>query len=216
MDTGTGTDTHTGTRIVWHRHVNIPRLRCQGSARLAAWLQATGSLTQHLRCHIGPVTVRRLNQGRGIARADEAAALGLPALPGQRVHVREVLLSCDDQPLVMARSVCESRHLRGPWRALKGLGSRPLAELLFHDREVRRLPLSSTTFAPHSRLGRVQAEQWTQATGMAWPAAGFWQRRSIFVRRGAALLVAELFSAPMHQIPGPVRAVRRRPVARGR
>ena len=41
--------------------------------------------------------------------------------------------------------------------ALKGLGSRPLAELLFHDREVRRLPLTTTYFALHSRLGRVQA-----------------------------------------------------------
>ena len=209
-------DARAGTGIVWHQHVNIPRLRCQAAAPLAAWLQATGSLTQHLRRHIGPVTVRRLNQGRGLARADEAAALGLAALPGQRVHVREVLLSCDEQPLVMARSVCESRHLRGPWRALKGLGSRPLAELLFHDREVRRLPLTSTYFAPHSRLGRLQAEQWTQATGMVWPAAGFWQRRSIFVRRGAALLVAELFSAPMHKIPGPVSGARRRPVTRGR
>jgi chorismate--pyruvate lyase len=214
MDTGTGT--HPVTRILWHQHVNIPRLRCQGAARLAAWLQATGSLTQHLRRQIGPVTVRRLNQGRGIARVDEAAALGLAAVPGQRVHVREVLLSFDEKPLVMARSVCESRHLRGAWRALKGLGSRPLAELLFHDREVRRLPLTSTYLAPHSRLGRVQAEHWTQATGMAWPAAGFWQRRSIFVRRGAALLVAELFSAPMHQIPGPARAGRRRPAVPGR
>ncbi len=205
----------TGTRIVWRRYLNIPRLRCQGLVRLAAWLQATGSLTQHLSHHIGPVTVRRLSQGPGMARVDEAHALGLAAACGRRVHVREVLLRCDEQAVVMARSVCESRHLRGPWRALKGLGSRPLAELLFHDREVRRLPLTTTYFAPHSRLGRAQAEQWTQATGMAWPTAGFWQRRSIFVRRGAALLVAELFAVPVHQIPGPRRTFRRSLVLRG-
>jgi chorismate lyase len=204
----------SGTRIVWRHRLNTPRLRCQGVNRLAAWLQATGSLTQHLRRHVGPVTVQRLSQGQGIARADEASALGLPATQGQRVHVREVLLRCDQQPLVMARSVCESRYLKGPWRALKGLGSRPLAELLFHDRQVQRLPLTTAYLAPHSRLGHAQSAQWTQATGLAWPAAGLWQRRSIFVRRGAALLVAELFSCPMHQIPGPVRTARRTPVLR--
>jgi chorismate--pyruvate lyase len=204
----------TGTRIIWRGHPHIPRLRCHGVAGLAAWLQASGSLTQHLRRHVGPVTLQRLRQGTGMARIDEADALGLAAVAGHRVHVREVLLRCGEQPLVMARSVCERRHLSGPWRALKGLGSRPLAELLFHDREVRRLPLTSAYLAPHSRLGRAQAEKWTKATGMVWPSVGLWQRRSIFVRRGAALLVAELFALPMHQIPGPRRVVRPTPVVR--
>ena len=202
----------SGTRIVWRHRLNIARLRCQGVEPLAAWLQASGSLTQHLRRHIGPVSVLRLSQGPGVSRIDEAAALGLVATSGQRVHVREVLLRCAGQPLVMARSVCEPRHLRGPWRALKGLGSRPLAELLFDDREVRRLPLTTAYLAPHSRLGRAQSEQWTRATGLFWPTTGWWQRRSIFVRRGAALLVAELFAVPMHEIRGPRRTVRPMPV----
>jgi chorismate lyase len=206
----------TGTHIVWRQHLDVPRLRCQGKAGLAAWLQACGSLTQHLRRHVGPVTVRRLSQGRGIARPDEASALGLAPTSGRRVHVREVLLRCDEQTLVMARSVCESRHLSGPWRALKGLGSRPLAELLFHDREVRRLPLTSAYVPTHKRLGRAQSEQWTKATGMAWPHAGLWQRRSIFVRRGAALLVAELFAQPMHQIRGPTTAIKNKSIGRTR
>jgi chorismate lyase len=206
----------TGTRIVWRRDLNISRLRCQGVLRMAAWLQATGSLTQHLSHHIGSVTVLRLTQGPGRARIDEAHALGLAAASGRHVHVREVLLRCGGQAVVMARSVCESQHLKGPWRGLKGLGSRPLAELLFRDREVRRLPLTTAYLAPHSRLGRALSARWTQATGTAWPTGGLWLRRSIFVRRGAALLVAELFAVPMQQIPGPRRTIRSRPAVRGR
>jgi chorismate lyase len=197
----------TGKHIVWRKHLNVTRLRCQGVVGLAAWLQAAGSLTQHLRRHAGPVTVRRLNQGRGRARLDEARALGLSGVHRPGVHVREVVLHCADQPLVMARSVCQRRHLSGPWRAIKGLGSRPLAELLFHDREVQRSPLETAYLASHRRLGKALAEQWTQATGTAWPAAGMWQRRSVFVRRGAALLVAELFAVSLHQMARPRRGV---------
>jgi chorismate lyase len=194
-----------GKHIVWRRDLNLSRLRRQGVPRLGAWLKATGSLTQHLSHLVAPVTVRRLSQGASTARPDETHALGMGTRRGRRVHVREVLLRCEGQTLVMARSVCEIRHLKGPWRALKGLGSRPLAELLFHDREVQRLPLSTAYLAMNSRLGRAQAERWARATGNVWTAEGFWQRRSIFVRRGAALLVAELFAAPVHHIAGPSR-----------
>jgi chorismate lyase len=199
--------------MVWRNKLPIARLRRGGAGSLAAWLQATGSLTQHLRHHIGPVSVQRVRQGRGRARRDEAQALGLSPRRSQPVHVREVVLQCGGQPLVMARSVCETRHLRGPWRALKGLGSRPLAELLFHDREVWRLPLTTACLTPHQRLGLVQSEQWCKATGQAWPAGDLWQRRSVFVRHGAALLVAELFALPVHCMPGPRRTVTRRAVS---
>ncbi len=187
--------------IPWRARARSPH---PGDAPMAAWLRAPGSLTAHLARAFGPVTVERLRQGAGRARADEAAALGLAR--GRRVHVREVLLRCGGRAPVMARSVCEARHLRGAWRALKGLGSRPLALLLFSDRRVRRLPMSFSRLAPHQPRGRERIAAWERAAGRAWPSvagvSGAWARRSVFQRRGAALLVAEMFSAEV-QVEAP-------------
>lgn len=194
----------SGRLISWRNSTRSPH-RCD--ARLAAWLRAPGSLTAHLSRCFGAVRVQRLRQGAGRAQADEARVLGLR--PGRRVHVREVVLRCQGRALVMARSVCEPRHLRGAWRALKGLGSRPLASLLFTDRQVRRLPLSYARLPPHQRRGRGRLSAWQAATGQPWVSAGasgdsgIWQRRSVFRRRGACLLVAEMFS-PEVQAQAPI------------
>lgn len=197
-------------RMVWRSGLNLARLRLQKATPMAVWLQASGSLTQHLRDQVGPVSVHRVYQGRGMARVDEAQALGLPGGRARRVHVREVILTCAGQPLVMARSVCETRHLRGAWRALKGLGSRPLAELLFKDRAIWRRPLTTSCLAPHQHGGQAQAARWREATGQVWPARLLWQRRSVFVRRGAPLLVAELFAPTMRDKPGSKASIHRR------
>lgn len=192
----------SGSLISWCSRTRSPH-RCD--ARLAAWLRAPGSLTAHLSRCFGAVRVQRLRQGAGCAQADEAHALGLR--PGQRVHVREVVLLCQGRALVMARSVCEPRHLRGAWRALKGLGSRPLASLLFADRQVHRLPLSYARLPPHQRRGRARLSAWQAATGQPWAPSGascgsvIWQRRSVFRRKGAGLLVAELFSPEVQAQP---------------
>jgi chorismate--pyruvate lyase len=191
----------SGRLISW-RNSTRPPYRCD--ARLAAWLRAPGSLTAHLSQSFGAVRVQRLRQGAGRAQADEARVLGLR--PGRRVHVREVVLRCQGRALVMARSVCEPRHLRGAWRALKGLGSRPLASLLFTDRQVSRLPLSYARLPMHQRRGRARLSAWQAATGQPWASpggCGVWQRRSVFRRRGACLLVAELFS-PEVQARAPI------------
>ncbi len=183
------------------------RSRLPGHASLCAWLKAPGSLTAHLSRCFGPVEVQRLRQGCGRARADEALALGLRA--GQRVWVREVVLRCQGKPMVMARSVCETRHLRGVWRALRGLGSRPLAELLFNDTKVGRQPLSFAKLAPHQRQGRFGQLAWKEATGLlcglerSGGAVVMWQRRSVFTRLGAGLLVTEMFS-PLVQSKRPI------------
>lgn len=188
--------------IPWRARARSPHA---GDVRMAPWLRAPGSLTAHLSKSFGTVRVDRLRQGAGRASADEAAALGLSR--GRRVHVREVLLRCEGRALVMARSVCEARHLRGAWRALKGLGSRPLALLLFSDRRVRRLPMSFSRLAAHQPRGRGRMADWERATCRAWPSAtgvsGVWARRSVFQRRGAALLVAEMFS-PDVQAEAPI------------
>ena len=105
---------------------------------LQFWLQAEGSLTARLR-QFGPVQVQVQRQGH--------MALWVPEQQDVRQrggYVREVVLLLNGRPAVWARSVTSMAASRGPWRALQGLGTRPLAELLFAARPVAR----ACTFAP--------------------------------------------------------------------
>lgn len=165
------------------------------------WLQAPGSLTLRLRAMSADLEVRLLREGharrlpteRGMQRRGAVNRLR------SRVRVREVALCLDGVPCVLARSVTEAAALRGPWRALRGLSTRPLAELLFGDRTVRRGPLRplrvgrcGPVAAQLHRLAR-RAGQPVQPVTRAANGSARWARSSVFVRRGSALQVTEFF-----------------------
>lgn len=171
--------------------------RLPRSRALARWLSAPGSLSAQIARVFGTLTVQRTRQGRGRASRDEARALGLAA--GRRVHAREVVLRCDQRPLISARTLVEPASLKGPWRALTGLGTRPLAELLFHDAGVRRSPLSYARIRLSSASGRRLAAAWRAATGQDWSGQELWARRAVYVRRGRPLLVTEVFAQAVQE-----------------
>jgi chorismate--pyruvate lyase len=127
----------------------------------------------------------------------EAADLHLWA--GGRALVREVVLRVDGVPLVWARSVVAARATRGPWRALVGLGTRPLAELLFADPAVSRSPLRAEHWAHGSRWHRHAQAAWRTACAQAWPTAGVQARSSVFWRQGVPLRVFEAFAGVPQQ-----------------
>jgi chorismate--pyruvate lyase len=188
------------SRTRWHRVV--PALPGQ-----RAWLTGEGSLTQRLKRASGRFEVVRLAQRRGGASSDEVDCIrprssGGPGLQGQRnvrrgaprrldVLAREVLLVCDGSPTVFAHSVIDAAALRGRWRWLAGLGSRPLGEALFRDPQVRRGPLRFRQLrAPDRRYLRAAAE--LSARGLPVPHV-LWARRSVFGAGGRQLLVTEVF-----------------------
>ena len=163
------------------------------------WLSAPGSLTARLRLH-GKVTVQVLSQGRQKLWQQERRALR--SLQG---HVREVVLRIDGRPAVWARSSTTLRAVKGPWRAIKGLGTRPLAELLFEHSGVRRGPLVAERLAQQAPSRRHLARAWQAlaSAGQASPAPGMnrlddaapaWARRSVFWHHGHPLQVLESFA----------------------
>lgn len=174
--------------------------RPPGIGALKHWLQAPGSLTAHLRGVCRHFEVRPLRQGPCTADPDEARELGLP--PGTRVHAREVVLACDGRPMVWARSVVEARLAHGPWKALAGLGTRPLAELLFRRWEARRTAMRHVCLAA---LGSWCVNGYRLGARRAALRA----RRSTFTRRGARLVLTEVF-APALAGRGRPRPGRRR------
>ena len=172
---------------------------------LRQWLIAPGSLSRRLAALGTCVEVQTLHQGpRRLQRT--------------RCWGREVLLRVDGVALVWARSVAARPALNGPWRALRGLGSRPLADLLFRDPRVQRTPLRRERLAPHGPLACRLARQWRQANGVAPPHGMVCARSSVFHRRGAPLRVMDVFAPalgalrPAHRLG--VGSMDRRPHAR--
>lgn len=151
---------------------------------LMAWLAAPGSLTARLMAH-GPVTVKRCRQGTARLTAPERKALRATA-----GHVREVVLSVAGQPAVWARSATRARGLKGPWKAVRGLGTRPLAELLFSHARVLRGPLEQHTWRRGSPEQRRACKD-LAALGASQPPR--WARASVFAHQGQPLRVMEAF-----------------------
>ena len=153
------------------------------SAQQKDWLTRGGSLTAHLR-RLGPVVVQVRREQKGLAWTDEYRALGLPrCLP---VWVREVVLVVDAKPYVYARSLTPLIASRTAWQAVRRMGTRPLADLLFRDRSVMRSDLASRRITSQHPLYRRAS-----AAAKPHPSHALLARRSVFVRHGAPLLITE-------------------------
>ena len=156
---------------------------------LHVWLTSRGSLTSRLKMHAGKFNLVRLQQQAQLPNIDERRELGLRR--GELAVVREVLLRDGAVPLVFAHSIAAWRDLRGVWRGLSRLGSRPLAEMLFGDPTVVRLPMEYRKIdSRHPLYRRAQ-----QAAPFA--ADTVWARRSVFLKQGVPLLVTEVFLTMM-------------------
>jgi chorismate--pyruvate lyase len=165
------------------------------------WLRREGSLSAHLQALGTRFEVQRLSQRVAPLLAGEARSMGLA--PGTRCLVREVVLRVDRRPMVIARSVAPARALNGPWRSLQGLGTLPLAQLLFDSPQVSRSalqPMKLPLCGPWSRLLRGR---WREATGRDWHGAVGWARYSVFRKAGVPLRVTEVFAAPMQALRPP-------------
>jgi chorismate--pyruvate lyase len=157
--------------------------------KLHPWLTSRGSLTSRIVARFDRFNLVRLTQRSQLPNADERRGLNLRH--GETAIVREVLLRDADTPLVFAHSVVARRDVRDAWRGLSKLGARPLAEMLFHDHAVVRLPMEYKKIdARHPLFRRAM-----QVAPFA--AREVWARRSVFLKRGRPLLVTEVFLTRM-------------------
>lgn len=147
---------------------------------LRPWITDRGSLTTRIVRHYADFNLLRVRQQLVVPFTDERRALELRA--GELAMVREVILRSATTPLVFAHTAVNPRHLRGAWRGLSQLGARPLAEMLFHDPLVSRMPVE------YRKLPRTHAL--VKAAGID---AVTWARRSVFLKYRQPLLVTELF-----------------------
>ena len=167
------------------------------------WLQAKGSLTARLRQH-GSVQIAVIFQGLQRLYPEEAIALQC-----RFGYIREVALLVHGVPAVWARSATSCAAVQGPWKSLKTLGSRPLAELLFNDRHVSRSRLQSHRIVRHGPTELGLRDSWRQAGAQG--AADLLPRRarsSLFFRHGKPLRVLEAFAPWIANLPQRCRPIK--------
>ncbi|OYZ30370.1 MAG: chorismate--pyruvate lyase [Hydrogenophilales bacterium 17-64-65] len=152
---------------------------------LRSWLSDRGSLTQRLKARCASFRVVPLTTGIARPNPDEYALLGMA--PGSRAYVREVMLLCNEVPVVFAHSVLPYAGLRGGWNGITRIGSRSLGEALFSDHRIARQPLAYRQLRQGHALFHAIARQQLLA------ASSLWARRSVFCLNGHPLLVTEVF-----------------------
>ncbi|AXK38305.1 chorismate lyase [Crenobacter cavernae] len=150
-------------------------------------LTESGSLTERLIAtgHRFDVVVRF--QGKAVLFDEESGALSLPR--GSIGTVREVVLTLDDVPVVVARSVA---RLGCPvWKSVLTRGNRSLGFTLFGELpELTRAPLSYAEIDERHPLYPGIARIGDKARHVAPQYAA---RRSRFTMRGETLLLCEAF-----------------------
>jgi chorismate lyase len=155
-----------------------------GAGRYHDWLIDRGSLTDRICARCKPFRVELVFQGPRRATRDERFLFGARA---RQTLVREVYLYCGDNPVVFAHSVVRRADLRGAWRALTGLGTRPLGAALFANPRVRRQPLRFRELRARDELN---ARALARAPGQR---PVLWARRSLFTLDDSPILVTEIF-----------------------
>ena len=108
---------------------------------------------------------------------------------GQRhwARIRQVLLLCDDNSWVVARTIIPLSTLRGPLRRLRYLKNRPLGAFLFAHPDLQRGEIEVTQLTPTTPPLNLLFGDDSSVTEMPWA------RRSLFRLRGRPVLVSEIF-----------------------
>ena len=151
-----------------------------------SWLFDEKSLTRRLQQHCrGEFSVQILSEEVCQPQAHEARRLGM----GQRhwARIRQVLLLCDDNSWVVARTIIPLSTLRGPLRRLRYLKNRPLGAFLFAHPDLQRGEIEVTQLTPTTPPLNLLFGDDSSVTEMPWA------RRSLFRLRGRPVLVSEIF-----------------------
>ena len=181
------------------------------------WMKRPGALTAGLRS-LGAFKLRVTREFADTAQGCEAHALRIRT--GTPVWVREVVMSVDGKDCVSARSITPLHASKGIWSGIRRLRTRPLADMLYGDSDIRRSLFEWRQLSwgdpfwhavwhfggakpltpPGSKHNTGVPPAQTHAhTALRWPTPRLAShpqllaRRSVFWRQRQPLLVAECF-----------------------
>ena len=181
----------------WVGHV----LAVNAPPALRHWLTGDGSLTAKLKRHSDAFRVQVLHQHVATCLADEARIIGLHR-PG-RAWEREVLLRCDNTPVVFAHTVVPMSADASDWPHFSALGERSLGTTLFGDPRVARGTLEYARLRashPLALRARAALRGFDPDGAAAAEQQLLYARRCLYRRRQGTLLVTEVFLPPVAQL----------------
>ncbi|MEE2023280.1 MULTISPECIES: chorismate--pyruvate lyase family protein [Alkalimonas] len=166
-----------------HANWQLPQTE-ELSTEQSSWLLETDSLTARLksRCHLFRLQLLSEQQ------------LALPSLLHKELSctgtaiLREVMLLCDEQPMIYAQSWLPASTLAAI-EPLAQLGEQPLGEFIFRHPAITRGPI---------QLAKLDSRQ--LALGVACPEARIWARRSVFRLAEYPLQVVEAFLPGIYRL----------------
>ena len=162
--------------------------RC--SIRQKYWLTRPGALTVGLR-EIGTFSLQVVSQTIEIVGSED------DWIGKNRVAwCREVLMSIDNTPCVLARSLTTLSASHGTWQGIRRLGRRPLADILYHDPGILRSQFEVGQIGQSHGLYRTLIRAQPTLTNVhAAPRSvtPLLARRSVFWRNHHPLMVSECF-----------------------
>jgi len=156
----------------------------QFSTHLGDWLLDKSSLTARLKQYCQHFRVELL--GQRIESCHESEAHGC-IVAGEKVLVREVLLYCNDQPQVFARSLLPLSSLTGAEQQLANLGTQSLGQIIFNNPSLIRESIEVSVFDKESVVAKLAK---SLRMTVQYP---LWGRRSIFMLEHKPFMVAEVF-----------------------
>ena len=153
-------------------------------ASVMSWLADSGSLTRRLQRY-GHFQVMPQYQEIATPRAEESYLLGSEIR--ERSLIREVLLCLDGTPVVFARSILPLASLTGANRVLGHMAKRSLGAELFKAPKATREQVWGAQLLLPASLSHLHHNELC------------WGRQSRFSKRGAPLLVSEIFLPALWQ-----------------
>ncbi|MCD6055850.1 MAG: ubiC [Gammaproteobacteria bacterium] len=121
---------------------------------LFPFITETGSMTACLKRLSKMLSVFVSYQGMQII--DDPAVLTYMEIPlGEPAWVRQVILSCDEIPVMFAESVMTEALYQANRDWLDALGEKPIGEHLFQNPVLVRSPITITQLVPTSRYHRL-------------------------------------------------------------
>lgn len=151
--------------------------------KTASWLYDHNSLTQKLESKFEKFSVE-VKQQVTVKPNEQLSSLFKNE---SKILVREVLLYCDNKPVVFAQTEFPFSTLTEQQAKLAEIGEQSLGSVLFQDPTMLRGQIEVTEFKKGSLFHQL-SEDLKQPTEQS-----LWARRSLFYLNNKPLLVSELF-----------------------
>ena len=113
---------------MWNKNIQI-------DSKFKYWLLDMKSLSYRIR-NIAKLEIVPIEKGVSNIFLNEKEVFS--NVKSEHLYLREVLIYADKLPIMYARTILPSKYLRGFWHKIKKLNNKPLADIVFERKMIKR------------------------------------------------------------------------------